>query len=70
MFDIKTWQENMRTAIGNRNGDWLAELMYQNDGNGVFSFEQSCFEFGETTREEWLDSLIECAEEMLASIDN
>ena len=65
-FDEKIWAAGMRAAIDRRDGDTLATLMYQNDRNGCFSYEQVCFEFGDTTREEWLAGLIECATNMLS----
>jgi hypothetical protein len=64
-FNVEVWSRNMRAAIAARDGDRLAQLMYQNDGNGCFSYADSCHEFGDTTREEWLESLLECAADML-----
>jgi hypothetical protein len=68
--DIDRWRADMRAAMAGRDGDTLAALMQWNDRNGCFTYEDSCNEFGETTREEWLDSLIRCADDMLANLNN
>jgi hypothetical protein len=68
-FNVTLWEKRMRQAIADRNGDYLAQLMYENDRNGCFSYDQVCFEFGEMSREEWLDGNIECAESMLSEIN-
>jgi len=44
--------------------------MHENDRNGVFSYEDSWAEGWEYTREEWIVSLIECAETMLSGIND
>ena len=44
----------------------MAQLLYENDGNGCFSYDAVCFEFGETSVEEWIDGLVECGSEMLS----
>lgn len=67
---IQRWADDMRAAIAAREGDTLATLMQWNDKNGCFTYADSCVEFGETTREVWLDSLIRCADDMLANLDN
>ena len=69
-FNVVLWEKRMRQAIDDRNGDRLASLMYENDRNGVFSYADSCAEGWEQTREEWLASLIECAETMLSGIND
>jgi len=69
-FNIFLWEKRMRQAIDDRDGDRLAILMYENDGNGVFSYADSCAEGWEHTREEWIVSLIECAETMLSGIND
>ena len=69
-FNVVLWEKRMRQAIDDRNGDRLASLMYENDRNGVFSYEDSCAEGWEHTRDEWLSSLIECAETMLSGIND
>jgi hypothetical protein len=68
-FNVVLWEKRMRQAIADRDGDRLASLMYENDGNGCFSYAQVCFEFGDMSREEWLDGSIECAESMLAEVN-
>jgi hypothetical protein len=67
---IDEWANGVRAAIAARDGDTLANLMQWNDRNGCFTYADSCIEFGETTREEWLASLIRCADDMLANLDN
>jgi len=69
-FNLVLWEKRMRQAIDDRNGDRLASLMYENDRNGVFSYEDSWAEGWEYTREEWIVSLIECAETMLSGIND
>jgi hypothetical protein len=64
-FNVETWDANMRAAIERRDGDRLADLMYQNDRNGCFSYDDVCREFGEMTREQWLAGTIDCAVGML-----
>ncbi len=68
--DIEHWASDMRTAIAARDGDTLANLMQWNDRNGCFTYADSCIEFGGTTREAWLESLVRCADDMLANLDN
>jgi len=68
-FNVEVWAKLLRVAIAERNGEWMAQLMSENDRNGCFSFDDYCREFGETTREEWIDGSIECAEGMLADIE-
>lgn len=68
-FNVAVWAKLVRIAIDERNGDRLAQLMSENDRNGCFSFDDYCRECGETTREEWIDGSIECAERMLADIE-
>ena len=69
-FNVNAWEASMRSAIADRDGDRLAIVMYQNDRNGVFSYEDSCAEGWEHTRDEWLASLIECAETMLSGVSD
>jgi hypothetical protein len=68
--NVKKWEDEMRAAITARDADTLARLMSENDRNGCFTYADVCLEFGETTRDEWIDGTIECAEEMLAELPN
>ena len=65
-FNLELWSIRLREAIDRRDGDRMAELLYENDGNGCFSYDAVCFEFGETSVEEWIDGLVECGSEMLS----
>jgi hypothetical protein len=69
-FDVFLWEKRMRQAINDRDGDRLANIMYENDSNGVFSYADSIAEGWEQTRDEWIVSLIECAETMLSGIND
>jgi hypothetical protein len=69
-FNVVLWEKRMRQAIGDRNGDRLASLMEENDRNGVFSYADSIAEGWEQTRDEWVVSLIECAETMLSGVND
>jgi len=66
---IDEWADDVRAATAARDGDTLAALLQWNDKNGCFTYADSCIEFGETTREAWLESLIRCAEDILANLD-
>lgn len=68
-FNVEAWKRRVLSAIADNDGDTLANVLYENDGNGCFSYKQSCREFGWTNREEWTASLIDCAEEMIARIE-
>jgi hypothetical protein len=70
MFNVDSWAADMRAAIAARDAESLARLMYENDRNGCFSYVDVCNEFGETSREEWIDSTIECAQSMLDDLPN
>jgi len=69
-FNLVLWEKRMRRAIDDRDGDRLATIMYENDSNGVFSYADSWAEGWEYTRDEWLVSLIACAETMLSGIND
>ena len=70
-FQIEHWLHGMRTALARKNAERLAFLMYENDPNGVFSYDDYCNEFGDdTTLEEWAESTIECAEMMLSQVES
>lgn len=70
-FNVEQWLHRMQTAIAARDAEWLAELMHENDPNGVFSYDEYCREFGiETTPEEWGESTVECAEMMLEQVES
>jgi len=45
--------------------DSLVPLLYQNDPNGIFSWEDFSREYDGYTREEWIAGNIECAKQML-----
>ena len=68
-FNVTQWSTQLRLAIESRDGDRLADLMTQNDKNGCFAYDDVCFEFGETTTEEWIDGLAATAEEMLSELN-
>jgi len=68
-FNVELWVSRMRAAIEARDAECLASLMQEDDGNGVFSYADSCLQFGETTREEWENSLIRYVADMLARIE-
>jgi len=68
-FNAKLWAIQLRDAIDRRDGDRMSQLLYENDGNGCFSYHAVCFEFGETSAEEWIDGLVECGSETLAELD-
>ena len=70
MFNVREWAAEMRAAIVAKNAGALARLMSENDRNGCFAYEDACNEFGETTREEWAESTIDCAEMMLDDLPN
>lgn len=70
MFNVESWERDMRAAIVARNAERLAELMYENDRNGCFSYADVCSEFGGMSRCEWIDTTIDCAESMLADLPN
>jgi hypothetical protein len=67
--DIENWANGVRAATAARDGDTLAGLLQWNDKNGCFTYADSCIEFGETTRDAWLESLIRCADDILANLD-
>lgn len=48
-------------AVNSRDGEELARLLQWNDRNGIYSYEDNIREFGEMTREEWIDALINSA---------
>lgn len=68
MFDVVRWARAMRQAIDSKDADSLASLMAENDPNGVYSFAEFCAEFGETTRQEWAESTLECGIKTLANL--
>jgi len=70
MFNVESWEKDMRAAIAQRDVETLSRLMYENDRNGCFSYEDVCNEFGEMGRSEWIDSTIECAQSMLDDLPN
>jgi hypothetical protein len=70
-FNVEHWASEMRIAIAAKNAEWLAELMQENDKNGVFYYEDYCREFGvDITTEEWAESTIACAENMLSQLES
>ena len=56
-----SFESMLLRAINSRNGDELERLLAWNDRNGVYSYEDNVREFGEMTREEWIDALIDSA---------
>lgn len=70
MFNVVSWEKDMRAAIVARDAERLAELMSENDRNGCFSFVDVCNEFGEMSRQKWIDGTVDCAESMLADLPN
>lgn len=70
MFNVESWEKDMRAAIAQRDAETLSRLMYENDRNGCFSYEDVRNEFGEMGRGEWIDSTIECAQSMLDDLPN
>jgi len=68
-FNVTQWATQLRLAIELRDGNRMADLMTQNDKNGCFAYDDVCFEFGETTKEEWVDGLVATAEEMLSELN-
>lgn len=70
MFNVESWERDMRAAVVERDAERLASLMYENDRNGCFSYTDVCNEFGEMSREKWIDTTIDCAESMLADLPN
>lgn len=69
MFNVGSWARGMRSAIAANDAERAAQLMYENDHNGCFSYESVCHEFGEMTREEWAKTTIECAVNMLGDLE-
>lgn len=65
MFNVESWARDMRAAIAANDAERAAQLMYENDRNGCFSYESVCHEFGEMTREEWAETTIECAKSVM-----
>lgn len=70
MFNVESWERDMRAAITAKDADRLAELMEWNDRNGCFSYADVCAEFGEMTREDWIESTIKCAVSILDDLPN
>jgi hypothetical protein len=68
-FDVVQWASQLRVAIEARDGNRLADLMTQNDKNGCFAYDDVCFEFGDTTNEEWIGGLVATAEDMLSELN-
>jgi hypothetical protein len=64
-FNVSRWSGRLRQAVANRSGNWLRELLAENDPNGTWSYSANCREFGWMSREEWIDALIESAQTML-----
>jgi len=64
-FNVSCWSNRLRQAIAARSGNWLAELLTENDRNGVWSYRDNCREFGWMSREDWIDALVESAQTML-----
>lgn len=48
-------------AVNSRDGGELSRLLQWNDRNGIYSYEDNIREFGEMSREEWIDALINSA---------
>jgi hypothetical protein len=67
-FNVDSWAAEMRFGIDSRDADTLARLMYENDRNGCFSYEDVCAEFGDMARDAWIDGTVECARKMLSGL--
>ena len=64
-FDVDRWCADVRRAIDAADMDSLVPLLYENDPNGIFSWEDFSREYDGYTRKEWFDGNIECAKQML-----
>ena len=69
MFNVKQWAGDMQSAIDAKDAETLAVLLAENDHNGVYSYDDYCNEFGETTRDEWVEGTIDCAERTLEDLE-
>lgn len=56
-----SFESMLLVAINSRNGNELERLLSWNDRNGIYSYEDNVREFGEMSREEWIDALIDSA---------
>ena len=69
MFNAKQWATAVQSAALARDADTLAILLTSNDPNGVYSYDDFCHEYGDTTRAEWVEHTIECAEQTLEELE-
>ena len=69
MGKVKQWAIGMQSAIDARDAETLAVLLADNDPNGIYCYDDYCNEFGETTRDEWSDETIDCAERTLEDLE-
>lgn len=61
-YPVVVWRRAVMSAISAEDWDTLAQLMEQNDRNGVWSYEDCVREFGQQTRAEWAVSLRDYAQ--------